>query len=44
MAAGGSVKLAGVQARVATMLTMTGGQYFLDMHADTSSRLRSFGE
>jgi len=42
-AAGGSVKLAGVQDRVATMLTMTGAQHFLEMHPDTDTALRSFG-
>ena len=43
-AAGGSVKLSGVQQRVATMLTMTGAQNFLEMHPDTPAGLRSFGE
>ena len=42
-AAGGGVKLAGVQSRVATMLTMTGAQHFLEMHPDTAAGLASFG-
>ena len=33
-AAGGALKLAGVQKRVETMLTMTGAQNFLEIHAD----------
>lgn len=42
LAAGSVVKLAGVQRRVETMLTMTGAQHFLDMHADEAAALRSF--
>ena len=42
-AAGGSLKLAGVQKRVETMLTMTGAQNFLEIHADEASAVRSFG-
>ena len=42
-AAGGTLKLAGVQARVETMLTMTGAQSFLEVHADAASALASFG-
>src|ERR1700742_1220061 len=42
-AAGGSLKLAGVQKRVETMLTMTGAQNFLEIHSDEPSALRSFG-
>jgi len=42
-AAGGSLKLAGVQKRVETMLTMTGAQNFLEVHADEASALASFG-
>jgi anti-sigma B factor antagonist len=42
-AAGGAVKLSGVQRRVETMLTMTGAQNFLEMHPDEASALRSFG-
>jgi anti-sigma B factor antagonist len=42
-AAGGKLKLAGVQKRVETMLTMTGAQNFLEIHADQASAVRSFG-
>ena len=42
-AAGGELKLAGVQKRVETMLTMTGAQAVLEIHADASSAIRSFG-
>ena len=42
-AAGGSLKLSGVQKRVETMLTMTGAQNFLEIHADEASAVRSFG-
>ena len=42
-AAGGALKLAGVQKRVETMLTMTGAQNFLEIHADEASAVRSFG-
>ena len=42
-AAGATLKLAGVQKRVETMLTMTGAQNFLEVHADEQSALRSFG-
>jgi anti-anti-sigma factor len=42
-AAGGALKLAGVQKRVETMLTMTGAQNFLEVHADQASALASFG-
>ena len=41
--AGGSLKLSGVQKRVETMLTMTGAQNFLEIHADEASALKSFG-
>ena len=41
--AGGHLKLSGVQKRVETMLTMTGAQNFLEMHADLSSAVKSFG-
>jgi len=40
---GGALKLAGVQKRVETMLTMTGAQNFLEIHADESSAVKSFG-
>jgi anti-sigma B factor antagonist len=43
VAAGGALKLAGVQKRVETMLTMTGAQNFLEVHADLTSALESFG-
>jgi anti-anti-sigma factor len=43
LAAGGALKLAGVQKRVETMLTMTGAQNFLEVHADRESALASFG-
>jgi anti-anti-sigma factor len=42
-AAGGSLKLAGVQKRVETMLTMTGAHNFLEMHPDEASAVKSFG-
>ena len=42
-AAAGSCKLAGVQKRVETMLTMTGAHHFLEVHADQPSALASFG-
>ena len=42
-AAGGAMKLAGVQKRVETMLTMTGAQNFIEVHADEPSAVKSFG-
>jgi anti-sigma B factor antagonist len=42
-AAGGSLKLAGVQKRVETMLTMTGAHNFLEMHPDEATAVTSFG-
>ena len=42
-AAGGALKLTGVQKRVETMLTMTGAHNFLEIHADEPSAIRSFG-
>ena len=42
-AAGGALKLTGVQKRVETMLTMTGAQNFLEIHADEPSAVKSFG-
>ncbi len=42
-AAGGKLKLAGVQKRVETMLSMTGAQNFLEIHPDEASAVRSFG-
>jgi anti-anti-sigma factor len=41
-AAGATVKLAGVQKRVETMLTLTGANQFLEMHPDSASAVRSF--
>jgi hypothetical protein len=37
------LKLSGVQKRVETMLTMTGAQNFLELHADEASAVKSFG-
>ena len=42
-AAGGVLKLSGVQKRVETMLSMTGAQNFLEIHGDEASAVRSFG-
>jgi anti-sigma B factor antagonist len=42
-AAGGVLKLSGVQKRVETMLTMTGAQNFLEIHPDEPSAIKSFG-
>lgn len=42
-AAGGALKLAGVQKRVETMLTMTGAHNFIEIHADEPGAVRSFG-
>ncbi|HAK55272.1 MAG: STAS domain-containing protein [Vicinamibacterales bacterium] len=42
-AAGGVLKLAGVQKRVETMLTMTGAQNFIEVHPDEPSAMKSFG-
>jgi anti-anti-sigma factor len=41
--AGGVVKLAGLQRRVETMLTMTGAHHFLQVFADQDAAVRSFG-
>jgi anti-sigma B factor antagonist len=41
--AGGVLKLAGVQKRVETMLTMTGAHDVLEVHPDEPSAIRSFG-
>ena len=43
VAAGGALKLAGLQKRVETMLTMTGAQNFLEVHADRAAALARFG-
>ena len=42
-AAGGAIKLAGVQKRVETMLQMTGAHNFLEVHPDEASAVASFG-
>ena len=42
-AAGGHLKLSGVQKRVETMLTMTGAQNFIEIHADEPDAVKSFG-
>ena len=42
-AAGGQLRLAGVQKRVETMLTMTGAHNFLKMFPDETSAVQSFG-
>src|SRR5688500_10813192 len=41
-AAGGGLKLAGIQKRVETMLSMTGAQNFLEIHPDEASAVKSF--
>lgn len=40
----GHLRLAGVQKRVETMLNMTGAQNFIQIHGDTASAIKSFGE
>jgi anti-anti-sigma factor len=42
-AAGGHLKLSGVQKRVETMLTLTGAQNFIEIHPDEPSAIKSFG-
>ena len=42
-AAGGTLKLSGVQKRVETMLTMTGAQQFIEVHMDERIAIESFG-
>jgi anti-sigma B factor antagonist len=42
-AVGGTLKLAGVQKRVETMLTMTGAHNFIDIHEDEARAIDSFG-
>ena len=42
-AAGGVLKLASVQKRVETMLTMTGAHKFLQLFPDEASAVQSFG-
>lgn len=41
-AVGAALRLAGVQKRVETMLTMTGAHNFLQLHPDEASAVRSF--
>ena len=41
--AGGALKLAGVQHRVDTMLTLTGTQQFIELYADEAAAVTSFG-
>ncbi len=41
--AGGSLKLARVQNRVETMLTLTGTQNFIELYADEAAAVSSFG-
>ena len=41
--AGGHLKLCGVQKRVETMLTLTGAQNFIEIHADETAAIKSFG-
>lgn len=40
---GGHLKLSSVQKRVETMLTMTGAQNFIEIHADEPAAVKSFG-
>jgi anti-sigma B factor antagonist len=40
---GGHLKLSGVQKRVETMLTLTGAQNFIEIHADEPAAVKSFG-
>ena len=40
--AGATLKLSGVQSRVRTMLTLTGCDNFLEIHADEPTAVRSF--
>ena len=40
--AGATVKLAGVQRRVETMLTLTGANQFMEIHPDAATAVRSF--
>ena len=42
-ASGGELRLAGVNKRVETMLTMTGAQNFIEIHADEPTAVKSFG-
>src|ERR1700687_4100845 len=42
-AAGGQLKLSGVQKRVETMLTLTGAQNFIEIHSDEPTAVKSLG-
>ena len=42
-AAGGVLKLSGVQKRVETMLSMTGAHNFLEIHPDEAAAVKAFG-
>jgi anti-sigma B factor antagonist len=41
-AAGATLKLAGLQRRVATMLTLTGADQFMEIHPDAAAAVKSF--
>lgn len=41
-AAGATLKLAGVQRRVETMLTLTGANQFIEIHPDAAAAVKSF--
>lgn len=41
-AAGATLKLAGVQRRVETMLTLTGANQFMEIHPDAATAVKSF--
>ena len=41
-AAGATLKLAGVQRRVETMLTLTGANQFMEIHPDAAAAVKSF--
>jgi anti-anti-sigma factor len=41
-AAGATLKLAAVQRRVETMLTLTGANQFMEMHPDAAAAVKSF--
>jgi anti-sigma B factor antagonist len=41
-AAGATLKLAGVQSRVETMLTLTGANQFMEIHPDAVAAVKSF--
>jgi anti-anti-sigma factor len=42
-AAGGTIKLAGLQKRVETMLTMAGAHHIIEVYADAAAAVASFG-